>query len=273
MRIEGRRTVITGASSGIGMWLAAAVAEKRGALVLAARRLEPLERVAERLRVSFPDAPAPVVFPCDVRDGFAVRQLIRFARERAGGVDILINNAGAALYGLTSRTSPDDFRAQFDTNFFGPLYAVLEVIPEMERAGGGMIVNVASVAGLYGVPYLAAYGASKAALAVLGESLRAELATSGIRVLNVYPGYTRTEIFEREKRVGGARRPPGRYTPADRVALAIVRAIEAEKPELVLSTEGKVLARLRGVAPRTVDRAMRRIASRLRVREPRSKAA
>jgi short-subunit dehydrogenase len=273
MRIAGKRTVITGASSGIGRWLSAAFAEKNGALVLAARRPEPLERVAERLSASFPDAPVPQPFPCDITDRSAVRQLIQFAREHMGGVDILINNAGASLYGVTSRTTPDDFRALLDLNLFGPLYATLEVIPDMERRGRGMIVNVGSVAGLYGVPYLAAYGASKAAVAVVGESLRAELATTGIQVLNVYPGYTRTEIFARERRVGGARRPRGRYAPADRVALAIVRAIEAEKPELVLSPGGKVIARLRAVAPWAVDRAMRRVACRLRAPERPSRAA
>ena len=106
------------------------------------------------------------------------------------------------------------------------------------------MVNVASVAGLYGIPYLGAYGASKAALASFCQSLRAELDGSGISIMIVYPGYTQTEIFRKEADVGGARRPPGPYAPVEEVAEAIVAGMEGEKGDIVLATEGKALRKL-----------------------------
>jgi short-subunit dehydrogenase len=263
MRIEGSRAIVTGASSGIGRWIAAALVEEGGAVVLAARDRAMLERIADRLRWSFPDAPAPLVVPCDVSRQESVHRLVRTAARRMGGLDLLVNNAGISVYGPTLETTPTDLRTLLDVNLFGPLYAMLESVPILQRTGGGMIANVGSVAGLHGVPYLGAYGASKAALAALGQSLRAELADGGIHVLNVYPGYTRTRIFDREKRLGGARRPAGRYAPPDRVARAIVHAIHKEKTELVLSPSGRILALVR-TSPRLTDRAMARLAGHLK---------
>jgi short-subunit dehydrogenase len=137
----------------------------------------------------------------------------------------------------------------------------------MRRQGGGLIVNVSSVAGLHGIPYLAAYSASKAALAALAQSLRAELHQSGIRLLTVYPGYTRTPMFRREKKLGGARRPRSGYAAAPEVARSIVMGMERDAEELVLSPPGRALSVLRGVFPALVQRAMRYLACQLRVNE------
>jgi len=259
MRIEGKRVLITGASSGIGAALAAAMARRGGRLVLAARCVERLRAVAAGLE------PTPPVVPCDVADPASVRDLVAAARTHLGGIDVLVNNAGRCVYGELERTPLEDAHALLAVNFFGPLHAMLEVIPEMRRRREGLIVNVASVAALHGAPYLAAYAASKAALAAVGQSLRAELAAAGVGILTVYPGYTRTPLFARERRVGGARRPRRGYAPADGVARAIVRAIERDRRELVLSLEGKALAALRGIVPRLIDAVMMRIAAALRV--------
>jgi len=259
MRIDGRRVLLTGASSGIGAALAAELAGRGARLVLAGRAVERLHAVAARLD------PVPPAVSGDVADPVSVRDLVTAARRHLGGIDVLINNAGRSVYGELERTPPAEVHALLAVNFFGPLYAMLEVLPEMRRRRDGLIVNVASVAALHGAPYLAAYAATKAALAVLGQSLRAELAAAGVGILTVYPGYTRTPLFARETRVGGARRPRSRYAPADRVARAIVRAIERDRRELVLSAEGTVLAVLRGIAPRLIDACMRRIAVALRV--------
>ena len=127
-----------------------------------------------------------------------------------------------------------------------------------------MIVNVASVAALHGPPYLGAYAATKAALAALTQSLRAELAPDNVHLMVVYPGYTETEIYSRERRLGGARRPRGRYASADHVARRIVAGIEAQRNELVLSPEGRALTLLKRLVPRAADVAMRRVAAKLR---------
>lgn len=266
MRIDGARVVITGASSGIGKALAAELAERGARLVLAARNLEQLEEVAASIG-SDPEQPAAEVVGSDVTDRDSVRRLCVEAVRQLGGIDVWINNAGICVYGETERTTVSDFEAVMAVNFFGPLFSMLEVLPVMRRQGSGVVVNVASIAALHGVPYLGAYGASKAALATLTQTLRAELHDSGVRLINVYPGYTRTPLFQREKKVGGARRPDGQYARSDQVARAIVSAIETKREELVLSPSGRVLSVLRGLLPRLISRSMRRVATQLRMKE------
>ncbi len=262
MHIEGKGIVVTGASSGIGAALARALAGRGARLVLAARSEMRLRAVAA------PIEPAPLVVACDVTDPAAVRTLVRAARRHLGGIDALVNNAGRCVYGAAERTAPGDLQSLLAVNLCGPLYGMREVVPEMRRRGRGLVVNVASVAALHGVPYLAAYAASKAAIAALSQSWRAELAGTGVRFLTVYPGYTRTPLFTTEKKVGGARRPRRGYAPPEKVAWAILRAIERDRTELVLSLEGRALAALRGVVPSLVEKAMERIASALRLEEP-----
>jgi len=151
-----------------------------------------------------------------------------------------------------------------DVNFFGSIHCILEVLPHMKRRGQGHIVNIASVAAKHGVPYLGAYGAGKAAIVALSQSLRAELSGSGISVVVVYPGYTQTEFFAKEKLVGGGHRPAQPYESPEKVAKAIIRGIKKNKQEIVLSREGKTLSVAQGLLPYIVDKAMARIAHKLK---------
>jgi short-subunit dehydrogenase len=263
--LNGKRVLVTGASSGIGKELALEFGRKNAALVLASRRLDKLEETAAEIRRLFSFAPAPLAVRCDVTDRREVGQLVRTGVDRLGGIDILVNNAGVGVYGETVRTSVADIRAVMEVNFYGALNCLFEALPTIKEQGGGLIVNISTAAALHGVPYLAAYGASKAALAAFSQSLRAELSGSGVSVIVVYPGYTETEFFSREKRVGGARRPHHPYAPARRVARSIVRAIEREKAECVLSPEGRAIAFTRKYFPRLTEWAMVRTASRLRI--------
>ena len=263
MRIDGTRVIVTGASSGIGRALATALAKRGAVLTLAARRGDRLEEVVREVAERFPSSPPPVAVPCDVSNAADVTVLVGGTVERLGSVDILINNAGISVFGEEARTSVNDYRDLMSVNFFGALHSMREVLPFMRRQGSGLIVNVASVAALHGVPYLAAYCASKAALVALSQSLRAELHGSGVRIMIVYPGYTETEIFEREKKVGGARRPPGKYASAADVAEAITRAIDTDARDLYMTVRGRALSVLRGLAPPIVERAMRNIAREL----------
>ncbi len=264
MKIESKKVLVTGASSGIGLALSGVLAEKGAVLALASRRQDRLREAADKIASAFPHIPTPLAVPCDVSDRESVHQLMQRCVSDLGGIDILINNAGICVYGDAERTPLEEFHAVMDVNFFGALHSMLEVLSTMKQTGKGLIVNIASVAALHGIPYLGAYGASKAALVSLTQSLRAELSKSGISILIVYPGYTQTDIFKNEKRVGDAHRPPGPYAPASRVARAIVKAIEGEKRELVLSPKGKILAFIQGVLPGVVDWVMKRIASDLR---------
>lgn len=271
-RLEGKRILITGASSGIGEALALALGKRGARLALAARGETGLRGTAAMVSLTRPDLPPPLVVPCDLADPVSVRSLFTTLVERLGGVDVVINNAGISIYGLMEYGSVADVERVMAVNFYGPLHAMLGAVPLMRRQGGGLIVNVSSVAGLHGVPYLAAYGASKAALSALAQSLRAELHGSGIRLLTVYPGYTRTPLFRHERMLGGARRPRRGYAEPAEVARAIVDAMEGNGDEVVLSSQGRALSVLRGLFPGLVQRAMRYVAVQLRVSERRSYA-
>jgi short-subunit dehydrogenase len=260
VRIDGKRVIVTGASSGIGRSLAAALAKRGAVLTLAARDRARLDAVVGEISEAYPESRPAVAVPCDVSNESEVRDLVGGVVERLGGVDVLINNAGISVFGEEGRTSTDDYRRLMSVNFFGALFAMREALPFMRRQESGLIVNVASVAALHGVPYLAAYCASKAALVAVSQGLRAELAGSGVRIMIVYPGYTATEIYEREKKAGGARRPSGRYASAESVAEAIARGIERGTRDLYLTWQGRALGVLRGLAPFIVERAMRDIA-------------
>jgi short-subunit dehydrogenase len=266
-KITGKRVIVTGASSGIGKAIAFELARKGTRLVLTSRRFDILEKVAQEIEHTFPQVTSPLVIACDVVNREQVNRVIHFCVEHFGGIDILVNNAGIGVYGSSEKTSSEDFRSQMEVNFLGSVHFILEAFPLMKQARKGLIVNVSSLAAKHGVPYLGAYGASKAALAVLSQSLHAELARSGISVLTVYPGYTETDLFKKEKKVGGARRPTGPYTSPQKVAEAVVRAIEKEKCELIPSVKGKALILCQSLMPWLVRKAMERIAYDLRDEE------
>lgn len=267
VKIEGKRVILTGASSGIGKATAFALARKGARLVLASRQLEQLEKLAEEIRDNFPEVKSLVPIACDVTNPDQVKKVVSVCKEYYGGVDILINMAGSGVYGPMDKIALEDFRSQMEVNFLGPVHFMLEVLPLMKKAGQGLIVNVSSLAAKHGVPYLAAYGASKAALANLGQSLHSELVRWGISVLTVYPNYTETDFFKKEKKVGGARRPAGAYASPQKVAEAIVSAIEKEKRELLLTFEGKALVLCQSFLPWLVRWTMERMALRLREKE------
>ncbi len=263
VQLEGARVVITGASSGIGRALAEEIATKGGCLVLAARRLLPLQDAEDAVAFVNPDS-KPLAVRCDVQDRASVMNLLEKAIGHLGGIDILINNAGTCVYGAASRTTSDDVQSMIDVHVLGPYHAMQAVLPHMRERGSGLVVNVASTAALHGVPYLSGYGAAKAALITLSQSVRSELHGSGVRIMTVCPGYTDTRLFQREKKVGGARRPNGRYRPAEAVAASIVRAIEKGRRDVVLSVEGKLLYVIRSLWPALVEYVFDRMAERLR---------
>lgn len=264
-KINGARVILTGASSGIGKAVAFELARKGAKLVLTSRRLDLLENAAAEIKSAFPQAETPLAMACDVTNRKYVKRVVQFSHDHLGGVDILINNAGIGVYGAWEKTSLEDFRSLFEVNFFGAVCFILEVFPLMREAGNGLIINISSLAAKHGVPYLAAYGASKASLAVFSQSLGTELAGSGISVLTVYPGYTQTDFFKKEKNVGGARRPDGPYASPQKVAESVVRAMEKNKREAILSAEGKALSICLGLTPGLVRKAMEKIAHKLKI--------
>jgi NAD(P)-dependent dehydrogenase (short-subunit alcohol dehydrogenase family) len=193
-----------------------------------------------------------------------VRQLVRTAVDWFGRVDVLVNMAGVIDVGPFDTMTNEDFQRALATHFWGPLWAIRAVAPEMKKVGGGRIVNVSSIGGLVGVPHLAPYVASKFALTGLSEVVRAELAKDRIYVTGVYPGLMRTgsarhAIFKGRHREEHAWFSIGAALPvltmsAPRAARRIVRAVQRGEVHVVLGLPAKLLVLAHALAPGLVAR-------------------
>jgi 17beta-estradiol 17-dehydrogenase / 3beta-hydroxysteroid 3-dehydrogenase len=191
--LEGRIVVVTGASSGIGEATAKTVVAAGARVVLAARRVDRLERLAAEF-----DAASVAVQPTDMRVEADVVRLIAVARERFGGVDVLVNNAGLGRRAPLTSGPTEAWREMLEVNVLGLCIATREAIQDMERRGvAGHVVHVSSMAGhrIPG-PDGGVYAASKFAVRALTEALRIELRAKGspIRVSAISPGHVETEF-------------------------------------------------------------------------------
>src|SRR5499426_1393618 len=216
-----RVVLITGASSGIGRATAELLAA-RGCQVFGGVRAPATTR---------PLAGVELV-PLDVRDEVSVKACVEKVRNRAGRIDVLINNAGVNLVGAVEETSISQAQALFDTNVIGVLRMVQAVLPDMRRQGTGLIVNISSILGLIPAPYMGVYGSTKHALEGLSDSLDHEVRTFGIRVVLIEPHYTRTNL---DASAGQAERRIDAYAPQrQRTAAVITRDTNAApEPKLV----------------------------------------
>jgi NAD(P)-dependent dehydrogenase (short-subunit alcohol dehydrogenase family) len=236
--------VVTGASSGIGAATATLLA-RRGYAVFAGVRTD-----RDALRLSGDDNIHPLRL--DVTDAASLQSAADEVARGRRSIAALVNNAGIAVAGPLEFLPVDALRRQFEVNLFGAVAATQAFLPLLRR-GRGRLVFVGSVSGILPRPYIAPYSASKAALRAIASALRTELAASGIATVLVEPGSTRTPIWRKGRDAAdGIRRsigPEGVHhygrildtmvaiterqerlgMPADRVAQAIVRAIEARR--------------------------------------------
>ena len=189
--MNGRTAVITGGGRGVGAAVAARLAAAGVTVVVAARTTEQVESVAASLRAQGHAAYAET---CNVEDPSSVEALAARALERLGRVDILVNNAGAALAAAIHKTTLDDWNRLLATNATSAFLCLKAMLPGMMERKWGRVVNVASIAGLRGDRYIAAYAASKHALVGLTTSAAAEAAPHGVTVNAVCPGYLHTEM-------------------------------------------------------------------------------
>ncbi|MCA0456609.1 MAG: SDR family NAD(P)-dependent oxidoreductase [Chloroflexi bacterium] len=231
--------LITGASRGIGLATATLLAG-RGFTVYGTSRQPQAET-----RNSF------TLLPLDVRDEQSVNTCVETVISRSGRLDVLINNAGYTLSGAVEEATVADAYRLFETNFFGVMRLTNAVLPHMRRAGRGHIINISSLAGLIGVPYLGLYAASKHALEGYSASLRYELYASNIHISLVEPGDIHTSIASEppsnllaaydgvRERVAAVHAHNLKHgPPPEKVARVILKAIEQPEPRLRYTVAG-----------------------------------
>jgi len=248
VNIDGAVVVVTGASRGIGRAAARALHERGASVGLVARSLDELDELARTLGTRAALATA------DVSDRDQIGAAIGQITDRLGPVDILINNAGIGAYASVLEESPDTYEHLMRVNYLGTVYATLAVLDGMAQRHRGHIVNVASVAGKLGAPFEAAYSASKFAVVGMSESLAAEMHPFGVAVSLVNPGPVDTD-FTNARGVPFQRSVP-RPVSAERVAAAIVRAIEHDRFEQTIPRWLRTGIIARAIAPNLYRRGL-----------------
>jgi 3-hydroxybutyrate dehydrogenase len=193
MELAGKHALVTGAGKGIGRATVLLLAEAGARVTLVSRTTADLESCAAEARACNVQA---LPLTADVARVEDVRALFAGARAALGPIDVLVNGAGVAPSALVHKTSDEQWRAALEINLSGAFYCLREALPEMTARGWGRVVNVASIAGKTGYPYIAAYAASKHGLLGLTKCAALEVANAGVTVNAVCPGYVDTPMTD-----------------------------------------------------------------------------
>ena len=261
-RLEGMSAIVTGASAGIGLQIARTLGQHGVKLALVARRAEPLERVACELRA---DGVAVSVIAGDVASLADVAVVVERAIDCYGQIDVLVNNAGIGQYRSFHETDLEQLLRVVDVNVKGTIALTHRVLPFMLKQGRGCIVNMASTAGKFGPGYAAVYGATKAAMIGLTQSLRSEYYGTGVTATAICPGFTDDGgIYERMKRAAGRKTPRLLGSTDTKIVAAMtLRAIKRDLPEVIVNTPpARPVLALAAAFPRLGERLIRRATRR-----------
>jgi NAD(P)-dependent dehydrogenase (short-subunit alcohol dehydrogenase family) len=233
--------LITGGGRGIGRAIALEFAREGAVVAVAARSAEQVSRVAEEIEQRF--GAKALAISCDVADAAAVARMFEEVASALESMpDILVNSAGVAESAPLLKTTDELWHKHLDINLSGTFYCTRRALPQMIERGWGRVINVASIAGKTGAPYISAYSASKHGVLGLTRSVAMEVATRGITVNAICPGYVETDMTERaieniKARTGRSERdaratleqmsPQNRLvTPEEVAALALLLASE-----------------------------------------------
>jgi short-subunit dehydrogenase len=190
---QGKVAVVTGSSSGIGFETSLLLARKGFYTYATMRNLNKSQKINDVVEKE--NLPLKIL-QLDVTDDKSVKDAIRQITDESSRIDVLVNNAGYGVMGAVEDLSIDEFKSQFETNFFGVIRVTKEVIPIMRNQGNGNIINVSSIGGKIGLPLNSAYISSKFAIEGFSESMRYELEQFGIDVILIEPGVVKTNFFE-----------------------------------------------------------------------------
>jgi short-subunit dehydrogenase len=229
--MQGKVAIVTGASRGIGRFIARHLARERMRLVLVARSARELDEAAAEV------GDGALACPADVSSEGDLAAMLERVERQVGPPDVLINNAGIESASAFERMPPDAIRRVVEVNLVAPMVLTRLVLPGMLLRGRGHVVNVASMAGKQPPPFVATYASTKAGLIALTHSLRSELEGRGVGVSVVCPGFvTEAGMFADAQRAHGGRAPrlAGAVSP-DEVAAAVVRAVRDDLPEVLVN--------------------------------------
>lgn len=261
LKLQGASVIVTGPSSGIGRAIAIEFARRGARLALASRNEQALDEVANLIRAAGGTA---VVVPTDVTAEGSLERLAKETIRQLGGIDILVNNAGVGFHGSIADSDGKEVERLFRLNVLAAAEAIRVVVPTMRAKGAGMIINISSVAGRIVVPRIGYYSATKFALTVIGDALRMEEAHRGIKVMNVFPGTTRSDFSKNRLGLRGRashqRLPP---VPAEKVARRVADAVGRDRQNVYVSLfPDRLGVGLNHVAPWPIRAVLRRWARR-----------
>ncbi|WP_254909798.1 SDR family oxidoreductase [Micromonospora sp. NBS 11-29] len=249
--------VITGASSGIGAATAYALARRGTSVVLAARTEAALRRVAEHCRELGGQA---LVVPTDVTDPEAVESLAALAAAEFGRIDAWVNNAAVGTVGLFDEIPVAEFRRVVEVNLLGTVHGIRAALPWLAAAGGGVLVNNASVLAEVAMPYQSAYNATKHAIRGLADTVRQEMRVTGradISFCTVLPATIDTPFFRHAaNHTGRELTPPPPVYPPELVAETIVRLLRRPRREAYAGGAARLLGLQWRLAPALAERVL-----------------
>ncbi|HEY4810861.1 MAG TPA: SDR family NAD(P)-dependent oxidoreductase [Solirubrobacteraceae bacterium] len=243
--LSGKVIAVTGASSGIGEATALACARAGAAVALAARRVERIEALAQRIAA---EGGRAIAVPTDVGEETQARAFIERAHSELGRLDVLVNNAGVMLLGPIENAPTEEWRRMIHANVFGVLYCTHAALPLMHEQGSGHVVNVSSVAGRIARLGSGVYNLTKFGVGAFSESLRQEGVAMGVRVTLIepgavateLPGHNREEVLEQmAKRFAGVT-PLSADDIADAVLYAIAQPPNVSVNEVLVRPSGQV---------------------------------
>lgn len=261
-RFKDKVVVITGASSGIGKATALAFANEGAKTILVSRSREKLESVAEEIRGINENV---LVVPADVSSQDEVDIMVDEVISKFGRIDILFNNAGSSYVGpITNDNFVEDTKKMLDVDFMGTVYTTKAVLPVLKKQGSGHIINMSSVVGRKAFPHFGGYSSVMHAISGFTDALRQELKGTGIKVSIIHPALTQTPLLAH---VNQEDMPPPfrRFTPipVERVASAVLKGIEKNRPRIVVPFQPKMLLLADAISPRLGDLVVRLLQNKL----------